>query len=56
MNNFILLIYLCLSGTCVTLEQTYDSLYACLEMESKLNNEMIELKEGDILITSCERI
>lgn len=56
MSNFVLLVYLCLSGTCITLDKVYDSLYTCLEMESKLNNEMIELKESDILITSCERI
>ena len=56
MNSFILLVYICLSGTCVTLDKTYDSLYDCLKMEAEINDNMTEFKEGDTLITSCERI
>lgn len=55
-NSFVLIIYVCLSGVCFTLDQTYDTLYDCLQMESKLYDNVFNLKEGDVLITSCERI
>ena len=56
MNPFVLVVYVCLSGTCVELEKQYDTLYQCLEMETNLNNEIvsIDLKSYDTIKTKCE--
>lgn len=55
-SYFVLIIYVCLSGVCFTLDQTYDTLYDCLQTESKLYNHVFNLKEDDILISNCERV